>query len=357
MKSSIQIFSIRHQHFIFILLTLMLVLCCLSQLLAQDTFHTTIQSNNRETSPVTNSKTQKKYINKKNKIDSETLKFWEKTLSFGTSGQKRSVINYIKTKRIKEGEKLIWDQLQKEQNLDIKKRLITTLVSFSNAKIISTIIELTSETNKDDIKIFAMEQLANLKYRKSYEHILNYINSDNELLVEAALRTLGETGAQEAVDPLLAKLENEKSDRIRTQIILTLANIKSERALNTFLSIFTNEEEKEINRAYAATGMGYIKNQRSYDILIRHYAKEPPNIKMRIIDALGNLGFLSAIDLLIESLKNDDKNIRIFAIRSLGKLNAVQAIDILEYKKKYDPDYKVRYEAEEALNKLKEEGK
>ena len=73
---------------------------------------------------------------------------------------------------------------------------------------------------------------------------------------------------------------------------------------------------------------------------------------MRIIDSLGNLGYKEAIDLLIESLKNDDKNIRIFSIRSLGKLKAKNAIDILKYKKKYDPEYKVRQEAKKVLQEL-----
>ena len=77
---------------------------------------------------------------------------------------------------------------------------------------------------------------------------------------------------------------------------------------------------------------------------------------MRIIDSLGNIGFPEAIDMLIETLKNDDKNIRIFSIKALVKLNATKAIDILEFKKNFDPEFKVRQESEKALKKLNEHG-
>ncbi len=324
---------------------------------AQNTFHTTneqdLNSNASQTLETNkNKEDQKKYVDKKNKIDQETLDFWKNTFKFGTSSQKKSVINYIKNKKIPIGENLILDSLKNEKNMDIKKMMISTLVIFSNSEAISYILELTKKTNSDDNKIFALTQLGKLKYENSYKHIMDNLDSENELLVEATLRVLGETEAKSVVDRLLERLKNEENERIRTQIILALVNIKSSKTQDILITIFTNEDEKEINRGYAVTGLGYLKNKRSYDILTKYYQDESPNIKMRIIDSLGNLGYKEAIDLLIESLKNDDKNIRIFSIRSLGKLKAKNAIDILKYKKKYDPEYKVRQEAKKVLQEL-----
>ena len=336
-----------------LLLSILILINCIC-LSAQNTFHTTITQNsntNASSAPETN---KKKYIDEKNKIDQKTLDFWKDTLKFGTSGQKRSVITYIQNKKISIGENLILEFIKLEKNMGTWKMMVSALVSFSNAKAIPYILKLTEKTNSDDNKIFALTQLGKLKYRDSYKHIMDNLDSENELLIETTLRTLAETEAKETVDALLEKLKKEKNNRIRTQIILTLANIKSDKTQNTLISIFTNEEEKELDRGYAVTGLGYIKNKKSYDILIKHYNNEPPNIKMRIIDALGNLGYPDAVGLLIESLKDDDKNIRFFSIKSLGKLKAKKAIDIIKYKEDYDPEYKVRLEAKKVLIELKE---
>ncbi len=285
-------------------------------------------------------------------MDPEIFDHWKKTFKYGTGKQKETLIKYIKSKKSLTGENLILQHIAGEKNENIKRMMISTLVTFSNMKVIPRLLELIKKDNSDEMKIYALSQLGKFKYKDSYIYIIENLDSENEILVEAALKALGNMEAKESVDTLLEKLKNEESDRIKTQIILTLANIKSEKTQDKLLSIFTNREEKELNRGYAATGLGYIKNTKSYDILIKYYDEEKSNIKMRIIDALGNLGFKQAIDLLIESLKDDEKNIRIFGIKSLGKLKAVNAIDILKYKEKHDTDIKVRQEARKVLDEL-----
>lgn len=287
--------------------------------------------------------------------------FLERTLKYGTAAQKESIIDYINNKKIRSGDNLILKYFDNEKDAAIKKKMSSALITFSNKRVIPYLLELFNKENRDDLKIFAIAQLTRLKYRDSYKLIMDNIDSENEMLTEAGLVALGEMEVVEVVDKLIEKLEKEKSDRIRSQIILALANIKSEKAFNLLMSIFTNKDEKEIDRGYAITGLGYMKNKMAYDILSKYYINESSNnIKMRIIDALGNLGYKEAVDILIESLKDNERNIRIGGIRALGKLKAANTSDIsdiLKYKAEYDPDNKVREEAKRTLEELKEKNK
>lgn len=296
-----------------------------------------------------------KAVIKKKEIDQETLDFWEKTLKYGTTSQKESVVNYIKSYSVVKGESLIIKHLVDEKDDSIRKIMIRTLIAFSNKQVTSQLLTILKETQDDEMKIFAVSCLGDLKYRDTYKYIEKFLESENELLVEAVLRALGDTEAKSMIDKLLNRLKTEKNNRIRTQLILAIANIKSLKSQDQLIEIFENDEEKELNRAFAITGLGYIKNRRSFDVLIKDLKKQPPNIKMRILDALGHLGFKEAVKILIESVKDDEKNVRLFGIRALGRLDAKEAIEILEYKEKYDPEYKVREEAKKVLKRWKGE--
>ena len=84
---------------------------------------------------------QKEYVDKEHKIDQETLDFWETTLKYGTSGQKRSVISYIENKKISIGENLILKFLEQEKNMGIRRMMISKLVNLYNTKVIPIILD------------------------------------------------------------------------------------------------------------------------------------------------------------------------------------------------------------------------
>jgi len=288
------------------------------------------------------------------KTDKETLEFWERTLKYGTTGQKESVVNYIKYHEIKKGENLILRFIPREKDEKIKKLMISTLIASDNKKVLPFLFEIVKSAGdeNDDMKIFAISSLGEMKCKDVNQYIIKNIDKENELLVKASIRTLGETGDISILEELLKRVQEEKRVNVRTELILALANIRSEKAENCLIGIFTNQEEKSIDRGYAATGLGYIKNKRSLALLTKYYYREEGNLKIRIIDSLGNIGFKEGIELLIESVKDDDKDIRIFGIRALGKLKAKEALDILKYKEEYDPEHKVRLEAKKALEKI-----
>ncbi len=291
--------------------------------------------------------------NKQKTVSEETLKFWESTLKYGTSAQKKSVLSAIQGNNIKEAANIIVNQLPEEKNLVVKKSMISTLVAISNQTVRPYILNMIKKSNlNEDMEEFILNAISLTKFKETGKYLLKYLDSKSITIKESALRAIAAVEYTEAVPLIINKLKEEKSDRIKTEMILTLAELKSEKAQTTLISIFTNNNEKSINRGFAATGLGYIKNELSYKILREYYEKVDTQIKLRIIDSLGNLDNKQSIDLLIDCLTDDDKNIRYYAAQSLGKLKAKEAVEILKYKKDYDLETNVRTAADKALETI-----
>ncbi len=317
------------------------------------------KNDNNTHQSITNKKNSKKLSieERKKKELEKNLKFWEKTLKYGTVSQKRKVINYIKVNKIKEAVKLLTKYFDSQDNVWVKRDMISALVEFSNTSVVIPSIskmferkDLDSETKK-----FLIETVDKLKYKKYYKKILKFLNDKDIYVKERAIRALGKLGVEKVVNTLITNYKKEKNDRLRTAYILSLAEIKSKKAEPILLSVFTNTDEKPFNRSYAATGLGNLKDKTALKVLMKYLDKSKGMVKQRIIDALGNYDTKEVREKLIKLLEDDDKNIRYFAIKSIEKLRIKEALEVLRYKEKYDPEYKVRIAAKEAIEKM--EGK
>lgn len=285
------------------------------------------------------------------------LAFWERTFRYGITAQKESVVDYIRTRRVREAGDLLLKYTGREKNPALRKSMMSLLVSFSNQGVIPLLVKAVKDEKEPALRIFGLMSLGEMKARKQYAAVAEHIDSEDEITAETALRSLGQMEAVECLDRLKEKLRAEKNERIRTGIILALSGLGTEKAQEDLISVFTNGKEKEINRCYAATGLGRIKNRRSFDLLTGQYDGAPPRIRVRIVESLGQLEERDAIGLLIEALKDDDRNIRYYSVMALGKLKARESVEILRYKKDFDPDGRVREKVKEVLKELEGKGK
>ncbi len=323
---------------------LILVILFISQI----SYSATVKTNN------TVKKTNQLSIEEKKKEELEkNLKFWDETLKYGTISQKITVINYIKNQKVKEAENLIIKYYDDEDNLKVKKNMLTALISFSNKKAVSYLNDMFKIKEKnDDLKKFLITSISALKYKAGYSKILNYLNDKNIQLKRRTIRALGELGATEVIPTLITNFKTEENERLRTEYILAFAKLKSPEAEGILLSTFTNTDETELNRSYAATGLGYIQTKTALNVLLKYLPESKAAIRHRIAAALGYYKNKKVINALIKLLRDDDKGVRYYAIKSLEKLKAKSAVDALKYKKDYDPEFKIRRVSKEALKNI-----
>lgn len=300
------------------------------------------------TASVTNQTAKEKVISK------ETIEFWKKTLNYGTTGQKIAIFKSIREKESKEILPVIERRLTEEDNIDLKKEIFNTLIALSNNSAVPYLMQIIkNKDSSEELILFAFHSLGSINYYNAGLEIIGYIDSPNIIIQETALRALGELEYKEAVPILIKKLEDKPSQRMKSELIVALVNIKSKKSQDILISILTNKRETEFNKKLAVTGLGYINNKKSYTILSKMI--NDPDIKdekmiIRLLDAFKNFGDDRSVNILIRYLKEDNPVFRLHAAKSLGHLKAKNAMNILEYKKEYDPDENVRKAAEKSLN-------
>jgi len=290
------------------------------------------------------------------KTNIQNIKFWNDTFEYGTTSQKIAILNSIKGKKQTEAAEIINKYLPLENNLKVKKEMLSTLVIL-NSEYATKYIENLFQTNNLSAEMikFLISSVSLLKYKEAGKYVLKYIDSNDIEIKETAIRTLGEIEYSEALPILISKFTNEENEQIRTAIILSVANMKSEKAEDFLIEIFTNKNEKLLNRNFAATGLGYIKSEKSFNVLFNKLDEAEIELKIRIIDALEKHNNKKAFNKLFELTKEDNPEIRYYALKAISKFESEKIKEIAEYKKNYDPDSKVRKLAENILKEKNNE--
>jgi hypothetical protein len=148
------------------------------------------------------------------------------------------------------------------------------------------------------------------------ESLLRALGSENPQTRAHAARALGRIGEQRAFSPIVALLAVEGDDTIRMRLMEALGELRDERAVAVLLPYLKGEEQR--NRGW----------------IIRIAA-----------NALGNIGSESVIEPLAEVLANDpDWFARLGAAEGLGKIRNPLATAALHGALK-DEDSRVRAEA------------
>jgi HEAT repeat protein len=145
------------------------------------------------------------------------------------------------------------------------------------------------------------------------------LNSREPLTRAHAARQLGERlEADEAVITcLLAALQDENL-MVRTAAAESLGTTGSEQAIGPLIGRMRDRQEDR-------------------------------DVRSRAAEALGRLGAAEAVDVLIVALNDTVWHIRLHAVQALATIGDPVAVPSLELVARFDPDYSVRAAAEEAL--------
>jgi HEAT repeat protein len=148
---------------------------------------------------------------------------------------------------------------------------------------------------------------------------LQRLNSLEPLTRAHAARQLGQiSNAQAAVITcLLAALQDENL-MVRTAAAESLGTTGSDRAIGPLISRMRDRQEDR-------------------------------DVRSRAAEALGRLQAAEAVDVLIVALNDMVWHIRLHAVQALAAIGDPIAVDHLEVVARFDPDYSVRAAAEQAL--------
>jgi len=170
--------------------------------------------------------------------------------------------------------------------------------------------------------------LASLPNAEAFDIVLEQITNLNNYICRDVVLALGRIGDSRAVEPLIAALEHTHND-VLDNVVKALGQIKDVRAIEPLIALF--ERADGYLRYITAISLGEIGSP-VFDVLIIRINDKNSDIRMGVLEALGQTGDTRAIDPLLTILQNvveDESGIRCIAAQALGQIGNQRAVDPL----------------------------
>lgn len=206
-------------------------------------------------------------------------------------------------------------------------------------------------------RLEAIEQLTKLKGKDDKENIgkalCNTLKEEKNVRVKQHLiDTLIIIKDKEAGGIIADALIKEKSKDLRLQMINALGNLEDENAVNILRELLESKEIEE--RLYAASSLAKMGDAFGIDVLeeIALDKDERRGRRSLAIRSLGEIKDKKAIDILEKILEEDDFALRLQAVVSLWNINTEEALALVEQMIS-DPDERVAELVKSILNMVK----
>jgi hypothetical protein len=160
--------------------------------------------------------------------------------------------------------------------------------------------------------------------------------------------------------PALITALDDPDREVRLQVAGALAKIGDTRAVDPLIGRLTAREDYARVQIVTVIGLGDLRDPRAIPPLVRVLQIGDSTFRSAAAEALGKIGHprfgeVDAVGPLIAALSDQDSFVRRLAARSLGQMSDPRALEPLQQAAQ-DSDSDVRQEAEEALERLAEQG-
>ena len=211
--------------------------------------------------------------------------------------------------------------------LSVQNEIITALITNNNKATSEFVLDALKSADDEWVRWAFVHILGTSANAVAADAILAELNHPSYVVRKRAANSLGRFKKRRMVEPLIAVLENSNEMKsIRAAAIVSLNALKDERAMESLITVLS-DENAEI-RLQAAAALGALRDSKAVEKLseIVENPLEPDNVRAAAVTALGNIGDKSAADVLIRALDIRVGNIAKDAIIALGKLESEVAI-------------------------------
>lgn len=159
-----------------------------------------------------------------------------------------------------------------------------------------------------------------LRELKSAGHLLALLQDSDDQVCVTAVLAMGELRCNDAVPQLIDIAKNSmRPSGLREKAMLSLGEIKDERATDPLCEIFRDNKTDIDLRAVAAEVLALIGNVRVCKELVEALSSSEPLLQVASARALGHFTYHFAVDKLAELLHNKaDNSVRVAAAEALG---------------------------------------
>ena len=262
----------------------------------------------------------------------------------------------------------------KDEDAEVRLKAAKTLGEIKNSEAVGPLIDALSDENwhvrkmaawalgESDVRNEAKKALLLERFGgstldiRSVNPIIRALDDEDAAVRIRAAQALGEINNSEAVDPLI-KVLGDEDWHVRDMAAWALGEINDERGIDPLSYLSVKDVDSDVrNEAKKALLLerfgGSTLDIRSVNPIIRALDDEDATVRLRAVQALGEIKNSEAVDPLIEVLGDEDWHVREMAAWALGEIGDDRAVDPLSYLSVNDTDSDVRNEAKKALINL-----
>ncbi|MEC9492856.1 HEAT repeat domain-containing protein [Flexistipes sp.] len=237
--------------------------------------------------------------------------------------------------------------------IDVAEAAAATIALLSDENDAARLKEYLTDPD-DRLKRITIRALSLINDDNSYIYLKDMLtNGTNEFIKTTIVKAISLYSYPETADILLGLLR-DASLKVREEAAHALIRIKAKDKIGEILSIIQKENGWFAYYATKAVG-GLCDNESCTNFLVNAYENASENVKIAIIQAVGNIG-VDCSDFLFDLLGNEDADIRREALVSLSKLNKNRAVPAAKEVLLNDESPEVRLKAVEILTEEKPSG-
>jgi HEAT repeat protein len=190
-------------------------------------------------------------------------------------------------------------------------------------QLISFISNPTSDTQA---LALISEILGNEREKQAVEPLIAKLNDADSDVQQAVIEALGQIQDARAVEPLIAKLNDADSD-VQRAVVGALGEIQDARAVEPLIAKL-NDIDSDVQRAVVGA-LGEIQDARAVEPLIAKLNDIDSDVQQAVARALGEIKDVRAVELLIAKLNDIDSDVQQAVARALGEIKDVRAVEPL----------------------------
>jgi len=224
----------------------------------------------------------------------------------------------------------------------VRLSVATALGAIGGKEVVVPLIRLLK--NKDSVVQYAAAEALAVIGQPAVPFLIDELKNTDPDIVLIAINTLGKTGEQQAVQPLIDLLHNDLPDAVRMSVVKALGRLKDPRAVPVLMDRLT--DRVSVVRGLAAEALVDMGTA-GIDPLVEILGNNDPEIQDLASDALVKIG-APAVEPLLEKLSENDPKFSWPIIDILGRIGDERAVTPL-IEKLQSPDPDIAMKAADAL--------
>jgi len=170
------------------------------------------------------------------------------------------------------------------------------------------------------MQLFGPPNVEKMKAKRDVNGLIKALDYEKASEVRhAAAKALGEIGDTRAVEPLIARLNDNEVD-MRKNVVEALGKIGDARAVQPLIAVQKDKNEEFGVKLSVSSALNNISDPRAIEIFIAALKDDHTGVRSDAAKALGNIGDVRAVQPLVTALK-DDSSLRDEAAKALSKLD------------------------------------